>query len=379
MLGWNQQTHAGHPRRDNVPRAIKAKYMNLKQLSQKLSLSPTTVSRALNGYPEVNEATRRRVAEAAEKFQYRPNARAQTLATGKSKSIGHIVSMSNQAELVNMVFSDFVAGAGLVYARHGYTMTLKIVPDDMELDAYRALSERGIVDGVIVQAPACDDPRIDCLSSLGIPFVVHGRASDVQTPYAWLDVNNQRAIDTLTTHLTDLGHRRIALVNGRETLDFAARRRAGFVAALQRAGGEVDHALMRSGDMSEPNGYDAAHVLLSLPRPPTAFVASSVVLAIGVKRAVEERGLKPGRDISIVCFDDDISYLPNAGETPQFTAMRSSVRAAGARCAELLLAQIDTPDIPRASELWEAEFVQGRSSGPASDNVGSCAGERGRT
>ncbi|MGA9434978.1 MAG: substrate-binding domain-containing protein [Roseobacter sp.] len=339
--------------------------MNLKQLSQELSLSPTTVSRALNGYPEVNEATRKRVAEAAEKFQYRPNARAQTLATGKSKSIGHIISMSNQAELVNMVFSDFVAGAGLVYANHGYTMTLKIVPDDAELAAYRALSERGTVDGVIVQAPACNDPRIDCLASLDIPFVVHGRASDVTSPYAWLDVNNQRAIDTLTTHLTDLGHRRIALVNGRETLDFAARRRAGFSAALTRVFSTVDPTLMRSGDMSEPNGYDAARALLSLPHPPTAFVASSVVLALGVKRAVEERGLGMGKDVSIVCFDDDISYLPNAGATPQFTAMRSSVRAAGARCAELLLAQITNPHSSSPAELWEAEFVQGRSSGPA--------------
>lgn len=339
--------------------------MNLKQLSQKLSLSPTTVSRALNGYPEVNEATRKRVAEAAERFQYRPNARAQTLATGKSKSIGHIISMSNQAELVNMVFSDFVAGAGLVYARHGYTMKLKIVPDDAELEAYRALSERGTVDGVIVQAPACNDPRIDCLASLNIPFVVHGRASDVGTPYAWLDVNNHRAIDTLTAHLIGFGHKRIALVNGRETLDFASRRRAGFAAALQRAGCEVDPTLMRSGDMSEPNGYDAAQALLSLPYRPTAFVASSVVLALGIKRAVEERGLTLGRDVSIACFDDDISYLPNAGDMPLFTAMRSSVRAAGARCAELLLARIASPDTPIPAELWEAEFVQGRSSGGA--------------
>ena len=339
--------------------------MNLKQLSQKIGLSPTTVSRALNGYPEVSEETRKRVTEAAEKFQYRPNARAQTLATGKSKSIGHIISMSNQAELVNMVFSDFIAGAGLVYARHGYTMTLKIVPDAEELAAYRALSERGTVDGVIVQAPARDDQRIACLASLNIPFVVHGRASDVGTPYAWLDVNNQRAIDTLTTHLTDLGHRRIALVNGRETLDFAARRRAGFTTALRRAGYAADPALMLSGDMSEPNGFEAAQALLKLPDPPTAFVASSVVLALGVKRAVEECGLISGRDVSIVCFDDDISYLPNAGPVPQFTAMRSSVHAAGARCAELLLALINTPDIAAPAELWEAEFIQGRSSGPA--------------
>jgi LacI family transcriptional regulator len=339
--------------------------MNLKELSERLNLSQTTVSRALNGYPEVKNSTRERVAAAAAKYDYRPNARAQTLATGKSRSIGHIVAMSNQNELVNMVFSDFIAGAGLVYAEHGYTMTLKIVPDDQELEAYRALSDRGTVDGVIVQAPARDDPRIDCLLALNIPFVVHGRASEVTAPYAWLDVNNTQAIQTATETLIALGHRRIALVNGRETLDFAARRRDGYRNALAAAGIGAKTDYMRSGDMSEPIGYEAARDLLALAEPPTAFVASSTVLALGIKRAIEERSLQMGRDVSVVCYDDDISYLPNAGAQPLFTAVRSSVREAGARCAALLIAQIAHPDTPPPTELWEAELVAGRSTGPA--------------
>lgn len=339
--------------------------MNLKELSKQLKLSPTTVSRALNGYPEVKESTRKRVAAAAAKYKYQPNARAQTLATGKSMSIGHIISMANQAELTNMVFSDFVAGAGLVYAEHGYTMALKIVPDHEELAAYRGLSARGTVDGVIVQAPAQDDPRIACLLELDIPFVVHGRASHVSAPYAWLDVNNTRAIKRATDQLIGLGHRRIALINGRERLDFAARRRAGFEQSLKKAQITPDPALTHSGDMSEPNGFEAACALLELPEPPTAIVASSIVLALGVKRAVEDRGLRLGRDLSVICFDDDISYLPNAGASPQFTAMRSSVRDAGARCAAMLIDRIANPKAPPPHELWEAEFIEGRSTGPA--------------
>ena len=338
--------------------------MNLRELSKRLKLSQTTVSRALNGYPEVNEATRKRVTEAAEKYQYRPNVRAQTLATGKSKSVGHVIPLSKQSELVNMVFSDFMAGAGIVYANHGYTMTLSIVKDDNELDVYSGFAERGAVDGVIVQGPTCDDPRIARLIQLKIPFVVHGRASGIKAPYAWLDVNNHRAIKAATQHLIDFGHRRIGLINGREQMDFATRRRAGYEAALAEAGITVDPALMRSGDMSEPNGHMAASKILAQPDAPTAFVASSIVIALGVKRAIEERGLTLGTDVSVICFDDDISYLPNAGRTPQFTAMRSSVQAAGARCATLLLERIKAPDTPLPAELWEAEFIQGASTGP---------------
>ncbi|WP_227272214.1 LacI family DNA-binding transcriptional regulator [Roseobacter weihaiensis] len=338
--------------------------MNLRELSRQLNLSQTTVSRALNGYPEVSEQTRKRVTEAARRYNYSPNARARTLATGRTMSIGHIIPMSKQNELVNMVFTDFIAGAGLVYAQQGYDMTLRIVADDGKLAAYRSFAERGAVDGVIVQSPTRDDPRIDYLAALDIPFLVHGRASEITKPYPWLDVNSKRAIETATRHLIELGHRRIGLVNGHEVMDFASRRREGYCAALTAAGLVVDEALTRSGDMSEPNGYEAARDLLAQQDAPTAFVASSIVMALGVKRAVEDRGLRIGRDVSVVCFDDDISFLPNAGETPLFTAMRSSVRAAGQRCATLLIERIKAPQAPPPTELWEAELIRGTSSGP---------------
>lgn len=86
--------------------------MNLKQLASELGLSPTTVSRALNGYPEVSEATRLRVTEAARHYNYRPNTQAKRLATGRAMAIGHIIPLSTRHEIVNPVFADFIAGAG---------------------------------------------------------------------------------------------------------------------------------------------------------------------------------------------------------------------------------------------------------------------------
>lgn len=338
--------------------------MNLRELSERLNLSQTTVSRALNGYPEVNAKTRARVHAAAAKYNYEPNMRARTLATGRSMSVGHVIPLSRQEDIVNIVFADFIAGAGAVYGQHGYHLALSIVQDEDELAAYRRIAERGAVDGVIVQSPTSNDQRITYLSNLEIPFVVHGRASDINTDYAWLDVNNRRAIETATTHITDLGHRRIALLNGLAHMDYAVRRKAGFVDALQKAGVTPEQSLMRSGEMSEPNGYAAAMELLQDDNPPTAFVASSIVLALGVKRAAGQLGLTIGRDVSVVCYDDDISYLPNAGDVPFFTAVRSSVRAAGARCADLLMDQINNPGAPLPGELWEAELVIGSSTGP---------------
>ena len=151
--------------------------MNLKVLAQKLNLSPTTVSRALNGHPEVNDATRDRIMAAAKRYNYRPNTRAIRLATGRAMAVGHVIPLATKNEIVNPIFADFIAGAGEVYAQNGYDMLLSVVPDDSVEAAYRDLKSRGAVDGVIIQAPRADETRIPTLLQMGLPFVSHGRAS----------------------------------------------------------------------------------------------------------------------------------------------------------------------------------------------------------
>ncbi|WP_137112360.1 LacI family DNA-binding transcriptional regulator [Rhodobacter sp. SY28-1] len=339
--------------------------MNLKDLAHRLGLSPTTVSRALNGYPEVNEATRERVIAAAKEHNYHPNARAIRLATGRAMAVGHVIAIANRHEIVNPVFADFIAGAGETYSRNDYDMVLSVVPDEEEEQTYRAMKMKGNVDGVIVHGPRENDPRIALLDEVGLPFVVHGRATGATLDYSWLDVNNRRAIQRATEHLLDLGHRRIALVNGLEFMDFAIRRRRGYLDALAARQIEPDPALMASDEMTEVAGYRAARAMLALPDPPTAFVAASMLSGMGVRRAIEGAGLKLGRDVSVIIFDDDLSYMKNGEERPIFTAMRSSVREAGRLVAEMLLARIANPGAGEVQKLLEAELVEGMSTGPA--------------
>lgn len=340
--------------------------MNLKQLSERLGLSQTTVSRALNGYPEVSEKTRKKVHDAARAANYKPNTRARSLATGRAMTIGHVIPVSTQHEMVNPVFGDFVAGAGEVYSRHGYDMLLSLVPDSEEEAFYRDLKIKGNVDGIVVHGPRMNDPRIPLLIQLELPFVVHGRASDVKTPFSWVDVANVTAMQEATTHLTALGHRRIGLINGLEQLDFAFRRRAGFLKALAEADIPPDPELMVSADMTETFGYDAATAMLARDTPPTAFVVASMITALGVRRAIESAGLVLGRDVSVVTFDDDLSYLRNGTEAePVFTAARSSVREAGRRVAAILMSRISDPLAPPGTEMMPYRFLTGATTGPA--------------
>ena len=339
--------------------------MNLKELATRLGLSPTTVSRALNGYPEVNEATRERVVAAARRHNYHPNTRAIRLATGRAQAVGHVIPIATRHEIVNPVFADFIAGAGETYSRNDYDMVLSVVPDEDEEKTYRGLKSKGNVDGVIVHAPRTHDPRIPLLREIGLPFVVHGRATGTVEPYCWLDVNNRRAFQRATEFLLDLGHTRIGLVNGLEFMDFAIRRRTGYVDALTARGITPDPALMSSAEMSEISGFRATQAMLALPVPPTAILAASMISGMGVRRAVEGAGLVVGRDVSIIIHDDDLSYMKNGEDVPIFTATRSSVREAGRLAAEMLLDVIANPDRSPQQRLLEAELIIGQSTGPA--------------
>jgi LacI family transcriptional regulator len=344
--------------------------MNLKELSAILNLSQTTVSRALNGYPEVSEATRERVGRAAKEHNYTPNTRARSLATGRTHVVGHVIPRSTKHEVVNPVFTDFIAGASEIYSREGYDMHLAIVPDTHEESAYRKFAATEAVDGVIVHGPVENDQRIKLLQSMNMPFVVHGRSNaDLEQDYAWVDVNNKRAFERATKFLIDLGHQRIGLLNGIESMDFAMRRRAGYQSALDAAGITVNPNFCYSDEMTEDYGYTATMEVLALPSAPTALLVSSIIVGIGVRRACSEMGLTLGKEVSLIIHDDELSYFQNGRTEPVYTATRSSVRTAGTICADLLIEQISHPEKPLRHVLLEAELIIGHTTGPAPRSV----------
>ena len=338
--------------------------MNLKQLAKHLNLSQTTVSRALNGYPEVNAETRRRVDEEARRVGYRPNPHAMRLATGRSHAIGHVLPSDRMLQ-IDPHFSDFIAGEGDVYSANGFDMMLHVGDAEDEQTVYRRYAQSGAVDGVVVMGPRLNDWRIDLLTELELPFIVHGRVGDLEDGYAWLDIDNRGAFRQATKLLTDLGHRRIGLINGNEAFTFATHRRQGYEEALRASGLGIDPAIMTSDAMTEENGYRQAKRLLTLEKRPSALLFSSMLSISGAMRAAHELNLQIGSDISLIAHDDGLPFLNAEGLVPSLTTMRSSIRAAGGRVAELLIEMINTPDTPQPHELWNVDLIVRGSTGPA--------------
>ncbi|WP_416065473.1 LacI family DNA-binding transcriptional regulator [Rhizobium sp. ZK1] len=338
--------------------------MNLKQLSELLGLSQTTVSRALNGYPEVNEATRERVLRAVKETGYRPNKAAQRLATGKAGSIG-LVMPTAPGHQSDVHFGEFLTGLGEEAVRHDFHFVIMPADPDDEVAALRRLAISGNVDALFVAYMRGHDPRLAMLKSLSMPFVVHGRSFGTEPDYPYLDIDNEAAFYDAARLLLQLGHTRFALMNGPAHLDFAIRRRNGLIGALGERGLELTEECTSHTVMSDEEGLIAMERFLQLAERPTAVLCSSTVLALGAIRAVNQAGLKLGEDISLIAHDDVLPLLKPENFSVPLTTTRSSLRAAGVRIAQRLIGTVKQAGPFPEQELWKTELIVRASTGPA--------------
>ncbi|AUW40825.1 LacI family DNA-binding transcriptional regulator [Rhizobium leguminosarum] len=337
--------------------------MNLKQLSELLGLSQTTVSRALNGYPEVNEATRERVLQAVKETGYRPNKAAQRLATGKAGSIG-LVMPTAPGHQSDVHFGEFLAGLGEEAVRHDFHFVIMPADPDDEVAALRRLAISGNVDALFVAYMRGHDPRLAMLKSLSMPYVVHGRSFGSEPDYPYLDIDNEGAFYDATRLLLQLGHTRFALMNGPMHLDFSIRRRNGVISALAERGLTLDEGCMSHALMTDEQGLLAMEHFLQLPERPTAILCSSTVLALGAIRAVNQAGLRLGEDISLIAHDDVLPLLKPESFSVPLTTTRSSLRAAGVRIAQRLIGTVKQAGPFPDQELWKTELIVRASTGP---------------
>jgi LacI family transcriptional regulator len=338
--------------------------VNLKQLSQLLGLSQTTVSRALNGYPEVNAETRQRVLDAVRETGYRPNRAAQRLATGRAGSIGLVMPTADGIES-DVHFGEFLAGLGDEAVRHDFHFVINPSHPEDEVATCRRLVASGNVDALFLAYMREKDPRIAMMKSLKTPFIVHGRSIGMPDDYPYLDIDNTGAFYDAARLLTQLGHRRFALINGPDYLAFSVRRRKGVARALAELGLSLREDCVTHAQMTDEHGFRAMQAFLRLEAPPTAVLCSSTVLALGAVRAINQAGLKIGADISLIAHDDVLPMLKPENFMVPLTTTRSSLRAAGQRIARRLIAQILQLETLPQQELWKADLIVRASTGPA--------------
>lgn len=338
----------------------------MKDIAGALGLSTATVSRALNGFPEVNAQTRDLVAATARRMNYRPNQLAQKLVSGRSGMIGMILRSTEDAAL-DPTFFEVMTGLSERLAQHEKDLVFHASTATDVMAPYRRMVAKNILDGFILNAPTFDDPRIAWLRAQGVPFVVHGREAEAPQPYPFYDIDNARLTRDSAALLMDLGHRRIAFLNGPAEYAYARTRRAAFTEALTARGLSTPPRFLCHGRLSEEEGYRAALALLAEPLPPTAILCASTLIAAGVLRAAQDRGFSVPGDLSLIAHDDAVPQLRAVNFTPALTVTRSPLRDACAPLADAIHALLGGAAPETLQTIVPAPLILRASTGPAKE------------
>jgi DNA-binding LacI/PurR family transcriptional regulator len=334
----------------------------IRALARHLDISIGTVSKALNGRPDINAETRKRVLEAAVALGYVANQSGRSLRQGTTQTIGFMIE-SNQDSSTDSdnFFMEVFDGVQLVLARHSLDLIVLPCASNENSVAYlRRMVARGIVDALIISATRRNDPRVPLLAMANIPFVSLGRSDTIG--HAWIELDFDGVAQKCIDRLVALGHRRIAVALPANDLNLGNLFLAGYAEGLRKHKISFDPDLAIRTRSSEAGGYELGDALLRLAPRPTAVLLSYELVAGGLYRRLGEAGLTPGRDIAVIGFRESpqTRFL-----TPRLTCFTTSLRDLGVALAETLLSQMPAfqaqyPDWP-PQRIWPMTLLPGDS------------------
>lgn len=304
----------------------------IRDVAERAGVSTATVSRALNDRGYCSAGVRERVRAAATALGYVPNALARGLKTRQSGLIGLVVP-----HLTDPFFTVVAQGVEDGASARGYQVLLGVgLGDPAREAAYLDLMLAHHVDGVLISPARTPDQPLRRLVEAGTPAVV---IDDVPSDPIVDSVraDNVGGARRLASHLLALGHRRIALLNGRAGSTSGRERELGFRQAFAAVGATLDERLIRHGTWCADDAAERATVLLREPDPPTAIVTASALISAGTLRALRAAGVRVPDDVALASFDD----IPFAGDIDPFlTAVVQPAAAMSQLAVTMLLDRI---------------------------------------
>lgn len=329
--------------------------VKIEDIAQQLGVSVSTVSKALNDYSDVSEATRKRVQDAAREMGYYPSAAAQSLRRRRTNRIGLIVNYP--IGFIGEYLSQLIVGVALAAEREGYNVIL-YTPSADQYDQLTRICRAREVDGLLLLWGALTPETITLMERENVPFVVVARRiAEYDVPFVVVD--NKGGALALTHHLTSLGHRRIGFTPWPEERTTNLDRLSGYRQALEEAGIPYDENLVVTITREPENRYAAMNKLLDLPNPPTAVFAFHDYVAIQALRAATDRGLRVPEDVAIAGFDGMYSSLITS---PPLTTVKHSVQEIGQQAVEVLLMRMSNNNQSPYQIILPTELVLRQST-----------------
>ncbi|NNC12879.1 LacI family DNA-binding transcriptional regulator [Planctomonas sp. JC2975] len=321
-----------------------------KDIQRATGLSLATISKYFNGR-NVLEANREAIESAARELDFRPNEFARTLRSRRSRTVGVLLpALDNDFHLT------IIAGVEEELRPRGISVIVAASPDPRD-ETVDLLMGR-MVDGIVTVTSAHDVPALRAAAEQVPVVMVDWYIDDIRADGVFLDNDAAGALGA--RHLLDHGHRRIGFVGGEPAISSMRLRTQGFERALACDGVAVDPTLQRLVPLTVEAGYEAAHELLALRPRPTAIFTANYELTLGTVTAVNDSGLRIGRDISVVGFDS--RELAQA-LVPKLTVIVQPTRKIAQHAAQLIADHIESRGerpVPRI-EYLDPQLIPGAS------------------
>lgn len=334
--------------------------VTIRDVAKEAGVSTATVSYVLNNSRRVGDDTRQRVLQAAHRLGYRANITARNLQASETRLIGYSWRPT-PTDQFNPILDKFLQSIAEAAARHDYRiLAFPSLDVHEELSAYEEMMLIGQVDGFILTNTDFDDERVQALIRNRFPFVSFGRAN-ADWDFAWIDVDGAAGVMAATRHLVEQGHRRIAFLAWPGKSQTGHYRLQGYLNAMNAASLETDPDWVQLASNFYDESYVAARRLLAMPsaQRPTAIIASSDLMAMGVLNAGWDVGLEVGRDLAVVGFDD----APIARfMRPPLTSLAQPVDDIGERLVAMLIDEINEQPVEPRQILLEPDLIVRASS-----------------
>ncbi len=310
------------------------KRISLKDIARELGLSISTVSRALNGHPEISDAVVQRVKALAQQWNYSPNPFAMGLLRANTKILGVIVP-----DLVTHFYSSIISGIESVARKNGYYILITTSNESFQKEkevVENLLKTR--VEGIIacLSQETCNFDHFEKPADYDIPVVFFDRVC-LTEKFSTVVANNRQSAYMLTEHFIQNKSRRIAYMGGPAHLSICKERKNGYLGALAKNKLAIDRNLILEGDLTFESGVEATYRLLDLPVPPDAIFCMNDTLSFAAIREIKRRGLHIPQDIVIGGFSDEFH---STFIEPSLTAISHPTFEMGCRACELLFERI---------------------------------------
>ncbi|APU16243.1 MULTISPECIES: LacI family DNA-binding transcriptional regulator [Actinoalloteichus] len=325
----------------------------LEQVAAAAGVSRGTVSRVVNGSPQVSESARAAVLQAVHELGYVPNRAARSLASRRADSVAFVVSEPETRVFGEPFFASLLRGASRELSNSGLQLVLVMSWTAREHAQVEQYVHNGHVDGLMLVSVHGDDPLPARLSSGGIPVVMAGRPHVTTPEIPYVDSDNVGGARSATNYLYDQGRRRIATITGPQDMSVGVDRLAGYRSALRGRRG-VPRDLYAIGDFGRESGERAMRQLLEREPALDAVFAASDLMAAGALIALRAMGRRVPEDVAVIGFDDS----EVAGHTdPPLSSVRQPVEFMGREMARMLRAMIEGGDRKVAPLILPTELV----------------------